>query len=64
MPRPALGPTGCGTDNGYQAHNRNRTVPCGPCLIAHTVYTQARKRIGRCAAGLGWPLGPVRGTRG
>jgi hypothetical protein len=29
-----------------------------------TVYTQARKRIGRCAAGLGWPLGPVRRSRG
>ncbi len=62
MPRPRR--SGCGSEAGYHAHLRGRTVPCTGCLKAHTVYTQDRTRAGRCAAGLGWPLLPAKASRG
>ena len=63
MARRGPGPRGgggCGSENGYHAHLRKRTVPCTGCLNAHTAYAQDRKRAGRCAPGLGWPLLPAK----
>ncbi len=56
--------SGCGTENGYQAHNRARTVPCTGCLTAHSTYAKDRNRAGKCAPGLGWPLLPAKAGRG
>lgn len=33
----------CGTDAGWQAHYRNREVPCDPCVYAHRDAVAASK---------------------
>lgn len=35
----------CGTANGYQAHVKGHTEPCGPCLEARKIYTRHRRFI-------------------
>jgi hypothetical protein len=47
-----------GTDRGYQQHMRGDRFACGPCLAAHRQRYRELLRQGRCAPGLGWPLGP------
>lgn len=39
--------SGCGTNNGWAAHNRQGTVACDPCVAAHREYVNACERASR-----------------
>lgn len=53
VPRPR-----CGSYAGVQQHYKHGEQLCHPCGDANNLYVRAARRFGRCAPGLGWPLGP------
>ena len=43
--QPTIARPQCGTDRGYQWHQRGNEHPCGPCMLAHSDRTrQTRER--------------------
>jgi WhiB family redox-sensing transcriptional regulator len=43
--QPTVARPQCGTDNGYQWHQRKNEVQCDPCMLAHAARTrQTRER--------------------
>ena len=60
MPKPRM-PREHGTERGYRQHNEDGTIPGNGCLVAHTRFVTDRRKRGKCAPGLGWPLEARRG---
>ena len=50
-----------GSEKGYKQHLRHGEIPCGGCYSGHSAHETNRRRKGRCARGLGWPLLPAAG---
>lgn len=43
--RPTVHRPQCGTDQGYQWHQRRNEAQCGPCQVAHNARTQQSRRL-------------------
>lgn len=57
-PLPPVTRPQCGTYAGVAAHGKNGEHQCDACKPVDRAYVRAARLRGRCARGLGWPLGP------